>query len=129
MTVDEAIQRLKTPGTSFSGCDWKYGFPHKVYIGHHKFYTVDGLRDAGPEQLAEFDALSRKIFGISFTRDSKGIRYRAPTTNSFYGWQLYGNIGPDGEPDHSRMEPGKPDMEVVAKILSAGDAAEERKDH
>jgi hypothetical protein len=32
ITVADAIQLLKTPGTHFSGSDWKYGWPHKFYI-------------------------------------------------------------------------------------------------
>jgi hypothetical protein len=30
--IDEVIQAFKTPGTHWSGSDWKYGYPHKFYV-------------------------------------------------------------------------------------------------
>jgi hypothetical protein len=32
LSVAEAIKALETPGTQFSGSDWKYGWPHKFYL-------------------------------------------------------------------------------------------------
>lgn len=32
ISVKRAIELLLTPGTHFSGTDWKYGWPHKFYI-------------------------------------------------------------------------------------------------
>lgn len=32
ISVADAIKYLKQPRTSFSGSDWKYGWPHKFYI-------------------------------------------------------------------------------------------------
>src|ERR1051326_7382781 len=32
LSVEDAIKFLQTPGTQFSGSDWKYGWPHKFYI-------------------------------------------------------------------------------------------------
>src|SRR5438132_848762 len=108
LSVKEAIGFLKTPGTRFSGSDWKYGWPHKFYIDvpnpeadkeveigresgpgydrvlmgkkpslHYRFYTK--ILDAvTPEELAEFDLMTRKIRGIRWMRDEKGIKYVAP---------------------------------------------------
>lgn len=133
--VDDAIRYLKQPGTRFSGADWKYGWPHKFYLEpvnpdadkevqvgskyaneidtpimgkrshlHFKFYNSH-LKEATEEELTEFSELSRKAFGITWGRDDQGIFYRAPRTNSFYGWQLWGDINEQGQPDHQRMRP------------------------
>jgi hypothetical protein len=164
ISVSAAITFLKQPGTSFSGSDWKYGFPHKFYIepvnpradelvpigfksgpeisarngsgpndkwvcrahhndtcpcprdsqtgfwqeveyGHHKslylkFYT-NHLKDATPEEFAEFSTLSEKIFGIKWELKEDGkIFYSCPKTSSFYGYQRAGLIGKDGNPVH-----------------------------
>lgn len=135
--VEDAIKFLKQPGTHFSGADWKYGWPHKFYLEpvnpeaekvvevgsqsengtttpimgkrphlHYKFYNSH-LKEATEEQLKEFSELSTKAFGIAWGRDDKGVFYRAPKTNSFYGWQLWGDITEQG-PDHSRMKPALP---------------------
>ncbi len=32
ISVTDAIKNLKTPGTRYTGTDWKYGWPHKFYI-------------------------------------------------------------------------------------------------
>ena len=133
LRVEDAIRYLKQPGTRFSGADWKYGWPHKFYLEpvnpeadkevevggsyengvytptmgkrphlYFKFYNSH-LKEATDEQLKEFSELSTRSFGIAWGRDEKGIFYRAPRTNSFYGWQLWGDIDAEGQPDHARM--------------------------
>ena len=99
----KVIELLKTPGTKFEGTDQKYGYPHKFYLNSYKFYTCH-LSQLSDEELKEFSKLSEAAFGIEFVRDDKGIMFRQPQTNSFYGWQLWGVIGPDGKPDHSSMK-------------------------
>ena len=32
LSVEDVLKFLQQPGTMFSGCDWKYGWPHKYYI-------------------------------------------------------------------------------------------------
>lgn len=101
MSVAVAIRRLKTPGTSFSGADWKYGWPHKFYIGAHpgglKFYNKH-LEDASPEEFSEFVALADRFFGVKFYRNEKGFKYLA-----MHGIQKWGTVGANGEPKHASM--------------------------
>ncbi len=110
LSIVEAIKLLKTPGTKFSGSDWKYGWPHKFYIeaqpmhGAGKFYAIH-LKDATDAELAEFDALSRSCFGVQWARDENGLKYGAPRSNEFGGFQLWGVIDANGKPDHSAMKP------------------------
>jgi hypothetical protein len=64
-----------------------------------KFYS-EHLKHAAEEEFAEFDAVSRKVFGIAFAfaEGKEGLRYYAPRTNNYYGWQTSGTIGEDGTP-------------------------------
>lgn len=96
----EAVKLLKTPGTSFSGSDWKYGWPHKFYIGGTKFYN-EHLVDADEATFVEFSDLSAKIFGITWNKHpEKGLGYKSPK-GGFYGYQRAGTIGQIGEPLHT----------------------------
>jgi hypothetical protein len=163
---EDAVKFLKQAGTTFSGSDWKYGWPHKFYIspvnpdaeaiiemgsrshrqdgggkvdgsqptdrwscrahGHrectcpkesatgywyepimgkrthlsYKFYNQH-LQDATPEVFAEFAVLSQKIFGISWERDEKGVKYSSPKRGGFYGFQRAGEINQSGDPVHT----------------------------
>lgn len=96
MTVERAIELLRTEGTHYSGSDWKYGWPHKFYIhpigGHGKFYTAH-LKDCSKELLEEFSELSGDLLGIYFDIDDKGLLYRALSTG-FQTWGVVGE-GPD----------------------------------
>jgi hypothetical protein len=104
LTVADAIKAMQTPGTHYSGSDWKYGWPHKFYIEipcepheyeagtkveagqlmrlfssrsflYRKFYTTH-LLDATPEQFADFSILSREFFGITWSlrTNEQGVR-------------------------------------------------------
>lgn len=66
---------------------------------HFKFYSKH-LKDCTPEVLAQFNELSRKCFGIVWTLDEKGLRYRCPNTEAFHGWQRYGQIEAGGRITH-----------------------------
>lgn len=81
-----------------------------------KYYTQN-LETASPEELEEFNQLSKKIFGIAWLRDEKGIKYRAPNVKNFYGWQRYGTIGENGEPVHKDGLP----TDLVAQIIGEKD--------
>jgi hypothetical protein len=61
-----------------------------------KFYNAH-LKQVTPEQFAEFDALSRRIFGVAWMMEGNKLAYRVPKVGGS-GWQLSGEIGPDGEP-------------------------------
>lgn len=54
-TVDRAIELMQTPGVRFSGCDWKYGWPHK--------FTFDVPH---PEPDKEF------VMGSEYVKDVDG---------------------------------------------------------
>jgi hypothetical protein len=125
ISIADAIRLLKTPGTRFSGSDWKYGWPHKFYIeplnpdadkivevgaqydhgvrtpimGTRKFlhfkFYNTHLTGATPEEFLEFSLLSEQVFGIRWDKDEKGIKYSCPRTKSFYGYQRSGRIGED----------------------------------
>ena len=107
MTVELAIQYLLTPGTKFSGADWKYGFCHKLYVtplrpvgkGHLKFMTAH-LADADDETLARFSELSKAVFGITWARGEKGIHFSCPRSTGFHGFQRFGEIDENGKPNH-----------------------------
>ncbi len=66
LSVEDVIRLLKTPGTSYSCADWKYGWPHKFYINGRKFYNKH-LRLTSLELFSEFNLLSEKFFAISWT--------------------------------------------------------------
>ena len=105
LRVRDAIRLLQTPGTRFSGSDWKYGWPHKFYIdnpGYYKFYTIH-LRDANDTEFELFAKVSRETFGINWVRDEKGIQFQAPRSRNIGGWQLSGIIGPGGVPHFDEM--------------------------
>lgn len=79
---------------------WSRGVRGTYAKLHLKFYNVH-LSDATDEELKEFSELSASSFGIAWSRDEKGIKYSAPRTNSFYGFQRAGQVGEDGRPVHS----------------------------
>lgn len=87
MDVARAIELLRTPGTHYSGADWKYGWPHKFYIGQKKFYN-NHLEDATLEQLKEFSELSNELLGVSWDLEGGKIRYLAVR-----GIQKWGVVG------------------------------------
>jgi hypothetical protein len=89
---DEAVKLLTTDGTRYSGSDWKYGFPHKFYIGGGKFY-VRHLQDAGPEAFVEFARLSQELFGIGWSKEGDKVFWTAPVTASHFGYQRWGTVG------------------------------------
>lgn len=110
--IDEAIKLLRTPGTYFSGSDWKYGFPHKFYVGHDKVYTKD-LKLVPDEKVQEFSVLAQEFFGIEFYRQDKQLYWRCEWADcSAMGYQRAGHVGPDGKPirndDWNPDFPGRP---------------------
>jgi hypothetical protein len=108
LSVPEAIRLLKTPGSQFSGTD-KTGY--KAYIGDHQKFYFRHLRASSDAELAEFNVLARKIFGLSFDRPDGDIRCQYPQGTGFYGWQTFGHIGDDGEPVFHKGSPTPPPME------------------
>lgn len=118
MTIDDAIKAFQTPGTRWSGSDWKYGWPHKFYIevpcapyrrctsrsadgqfGYsetsrefRKFYAVH-FKDATPEQIAEWNSKVAPITGIEYHLEGDRLKYVA----LYAGHQGWGEIDKDGK--------------------------------
>ena len=90
-----------TPGAKFHPTcgheDCKiHGFWETITMGkkpylHGKFYN-NHITQVPDEVFAEFNALSKKIFGIEFTRENNQAGWEAPL-----GREWSGIIGPDGE--------------------------------
>ena len=101
LTVVDATRLLNTPGERFSGSDWKYGYPHKFYLGnaHNKFYTKH-LSGATPDEFEAFAKAALKLLGIRFSVDEKGVKYIVDVSeltpgvevNRMYGFQAWGTV-------------------------------------
>lgn len=90
MTFERALELLKTPGTKYSGSDWKYGWPHKFYVGDGKFYS-EHLRDVPDAQLLEWNLVAQPLLGIVFVREEDQpdeLFFGAPEA----GFQTYGIV-------------------------------------
>lgn len=115
LSVPEAIRLLRTPGSQFSGTD-KTGY--KAYIGDRQKFYFRHLRASLDAEFAEFDALSRKVFGLAWSRDAKGdLMVRYPRSGGLYGWQTFGHIGDDGEPVFHDGSPKAPAPEWWNKTM------------
>lgn len=79
----DAMRLLSTSGTSWSIADWKYGWPHKIYLGNGKFYA-EHLRDVSDEELVQFNAKLKPLSGIFYVRESEqpeDLFFGAPSPN------------------------------------------------
>lgn len=66
---------------------------------HLKFYS-NHLADATDAEFAEYSVISKEVFAVEWERDADlRLKWRAVR-----GIQLYGDIGADGKPDHSKMQ-------------------------
>lgn len=102
ISVEKAIEVLKTTGAHYSGADWKYGWPHKFYLElpkpdgsgkiYLKFYN-EHLKDATQDQVKEYSDLTTKLLGIHFQVDEKGVYFSAP--NGFQTWGTVGAVRPE----------------------------------
>lgn len=115
MSTARAIRLLETPGTRYSGSDWKYGYPHKFYIGNGKFYARH-LALTGPEEVRRFSILSRDLLGVVYGIDMRGVWYKAPG-GGMYGWQTWGIVGAT-RPTPEQLE------ELKAKLEAAVDGCD-----
>ncbi len=103
ITPEDMIALMQTDGTTYSGSDWKYGFPHKFYVeaaiepidhyccgatykGHnvsdHQYHTKTRehlkfytvhMADATDKQIAEWDAKIAPLLGVRYLRGEDGI--------------------------------------------------------
>lgn len=117
ITIDDALKGLSTPGVRYSGCDWKYGWPHKFYLNlpcephrhcvsgtshmgkmsdlkyqtrttiHTNFYS-EHLLDATPEQIKLWNEVAKPHLGIGFEIVNDKLHYSAP----YAGYQTGGVV-------------------------------------
>ncbi len=86
--IDTAIRLLETAGVRYSGADWKYGFPHKFYLGTVKFYTNHAAH-ATADQLSRWNDLADQTVGVRLEIGEGGLMYRALSD----GYQAAGVVG------------------------------------
>lgn len=116
---DEFLRRLTTPGCSFSGTDKG---AYKFYAGAEgksaddKFYG-EHVKDLDESRWSEFDAASRRCLGVAWVPEGGKLTPLVPRSDSFYGWQTWGRVGPDGNPVHDEHAPTPPDGEWWAGVL------------
>ena len=128
MTVAEAIRRMTTVGCSFSGTD-KGAYKFYFHIEGGKQNATDGsfgkfygahLADCTEDELAKFSEASRRCLGwdFEFVGNGQPPKAWAPKSNSFYGWQTWGKVGPDGKAMFEDGAPIPPDEAWWAKQRS-----------
>jgi len=96
LTIAEAIESLKKPGTTYSGADWKFSWPHKFYIGNDRIYNEQVLKES--QLLPAWNEVSLKFFGITFEIREEKIYFRCPFRAGPLGYQRAGVVGEDGRP-------------------------------
>lgn len=109
LTIAQASDLLKKPGTRFSGSDWKYGFPHKFYVGEGKVYNKQ-LKELAAEEVAAWSELTWKFFGVRFFKEGDKVMWSCPFKQNVYGYQRAGVVGERGEP--LRCDTWSPDFMV-----------------
>jgi hypothetical protein len=121
-----AIAVLRTPGTHYSGSDWKYGWPHKFYLDvpcepyrrlissgpgptdeqwgesqsrNLKFYAVH-LKDATEEEMDQWESVAAPLLGVRYwLRSTDGeILYKAV----YQGFQTWGYVDGVLTPGHHK---------------------------
>lgn len=96
ITPDDALVFLVTRGIRYSGSDWKYGWPHKFYIGNAKFYSQH-LADATEDQRILWNRVTDGNLEIKFwLRADEKLVYVSPGK----GYQSAGTIGGTREFGH-----------------------------
>lgn len=86
----------KEPATGYYD-EVEYGTRPRL---NFKFYNVH-LNDVSDELLKEWGELSKKVFGIFWGKDEKGVYYQAPKAKSFDGFQRAGIIKENGEVEYT----------------------------
>jgi len=91
---------MTTPGCGFSGTDkGGYKFYFTSETGDHGKFYGQHLEDLSREDLAAFAVASRRCLGVDWRYEGeKPLGCYMPKSGSFYGWQTWGKVGPDGQP-------------------------------
>lgn len=145
LTIEDTLRFLQTPGTQYSGSDWKYGWPHKFYITypskpyihkvsstyvngvetdvrfkemntrHGKFYSTH-LADATQDQIRQWNKVALPLLGVAFDlHDDAGVCYYAPR-----GFQTWGVVGAEKPAEGILGHFGpKPPESVIETIIAA----------
>jgi hypothetical protein len=122
VNIDAFINTFKTPGNSFSGSDWKYGWPHKFYLEikfpepillckgstykdgvstfhepvlshvEHNKFYNEHLYLATPEQLEQYNIFVYPFTGIRFELKEEKGEKRIYFSAPRHGYQAYGEI-------------------------------------
>jgi hypothetical protein len=96
--------RLNSTPTRFPDCScpreraigfWSRPSKGKYPRLYTKLYSKH-IKDATDAEFGEFAELSKKTFGILWERDEAGVKWSAPKSNSFDGFQMYGSITTEG---------------------------------
>lgn len=86
---DDFVWLMSQPETTYSGSDWKYGWPHKFYLTNHslqlKFYAKH-LLEANPETFEKADRLCRRYFDVEYNVKEGKLMWAA----SYNNIQLHG---------------------------------------
>jgi hypothetical protein len=69
MSLERALELLKTPGTRYEGRPWHTGWPDRFVFDGQAFYS-EHLRDATDEDLARWNLIAKPLLGIGFVRES-----------------------------------------------------------
>jgi hypothetical protein len=121
LTPAEALRRMTTPGCKFSGTDkggYKFYFTGETG-DYGKFYGAH-LEDLGPDELAAWAAVSRRVLGVDWAyKPGAAPDCFLPRIDNFYGWQVFGTVGPDGAPVFADGSPTPPSDEWWAKARAA----------
>ena len=109
----EALRRMTTPGCKFSGTDkGGYKFYFTSETGDHGKFYGEHLGELTRDELSAWAEVSRRVLGVDWTfRAGHAPTYSLPNVDSFYGWQTYGVIGPNGQPVHDPDAPSPPSEE------------------
>jgi hypothetical protein len=126
---EDAVRFLKQPGTTFSGSDWKYGWPHKFYIAPPSPEPEKEVEIGSRSERVDGKFVTTPIMGKRSTLHAKfynnhlkdaapevfeefaalsekifGIKWskdeKGISYDSFYRYQRAGKINQDGQPEH-----------------------------
>jgi hypothetical protein len=114
---------MTTPGCKFSGTDkGGYKFYFTGETGDHGKFYGQHLEDLSREDLTAFATASRRCLGVNWEYGSDGkLGCSMPKSDSFYGWQTWGRVGPEGQPifdDGAPVPPSEEWWKAQAEITS-----------
>jgi hypothetical protein len=97
LTIADVIEKLKIPGTRFSGADWREGWPDRFYVNNEIVFNSD-LKKVSPEEVAAYSEVTKKFFGVTFERVPDGrVIWKCPYVWGEDGYKRAGTVGPEGQ--------------------------------